>query len=90
MSVTNYWLSTFWLINYIHFKINSYLCTLKKAFFSILQNQTDKGTLLVSKSLPVINSSSVNRLFSATKINSYVSSSGTKFASRYRTFWLPP
>lgn len=53
MSVANYWLSTFWLINYIHFKINSYLCTQKKAFFSIMQNQTYKGILLVSKSLAV-------------------------------------
>ena len=25
-----------------------------KAFFSIMQNKTDKGTLLVSKSLPVV------------------------------------
>ena len=32
-----------------------YLCTLNKAFFSIMQNKTDKATLLVSKSLPVIN-----------------------------------
>ena len=36
-----------------------------KAFFSIMQNKTDKGTLLVSKSLPVANSNSVYRLFSA-------------------------
>jgi len=27
-----------------------YLCTLNKAFFSIMQNKTDKETLLVSKS----------------------------------------
>ena len=33
-----------------------------KAFFPIMQNKTDKGTLLVSKSLPVANSTSVNRL----------------------------
>ena len=32
-----------------------------RAFFSIMQNKTDKGTLLVSKSLPVVNSNSVNR-----------------------------
>ena len=33
MSVANYWLSTFWLINYIHFKINSYLRIHKKRSF---------------------------------------------------------
>ena len=43
-----------------------------RAFFSIMQNKTDKGTSLVSKSLPVANSNSVNRLFSARKINSNV------------------
>ena len=37
----------------------------KKAFFSIMQNKTDMGTSLVSKSLPVANSNSVNRSFSA-------------------------
>ena len=53
-----------------------YLCTLNKAFFSIMQNKTDKETLLVSKSLPVVNLNSVNHLLSATKINDYASSSG--------------
>ena len=48
-----------------------YLCTLNKAFFSIMQNKTDKGTSLVSKSLPVVNSNSVNRLFSARKNKCY-------------------
>ena len=33
-----------------------------------MQNKTDKGTLLVSKSLPVANSNSVNRLFSKKQI----------------------
>ena len=47
--------------------INCLPLHLEKAFFSIMQNKTDKGTLLVSKSLPVINSNSVNRLFSAKK-----------------------
>ena len=45
--------------------INCLPLHLEKAFFSIMQNNTDKGTLLVSKSLPVANSNSVNRLFSA-------------------------
>ena len=36
---------------------------------------TDMGSLLVSKSLPVINSNSVNRLFSAIKKKYYDSSS---------------
>ena len=41
-----------------------------------MQNKTDKGTLLVSKLLPVANSNSVNRSFSARKINNYVLHSG--------------
>ena len=36
-----------------------------------MQNKTDKGTLLVSKSLPVVNSDSVNRLFSTRKKKYY-------------------
>ena len=36
-----------------------------------MQNKTDKGTLLVSKSLPVTNSDSVNLLFSARKMKNY-------------------
>ena len=42
-------------------------CTfaLRKSVLSIMQNKTDKGTLLVSKSLPFVNSNSVNRSFSA-------------------------
>ena len=48
-----------------------------KAFFSIMQNKTDKGTLLVPKSLPVANSNSVCRLFSARKKKYDVSSSET-------------
>ena len=43
------------------------------------------GTSLVSKSLPVANSNSVNRLFSATKINSYVSTSEMKYPLKYHT-----
>ena len=35
-----------------------------------MQNKTDMGTLFVPKSLPVVNSNSVNRLFSIRKINS--------------------
>ena len=42
-----------------------------------MQNKTDKGTLLVSKSLPVVNLNSVNRSFPVTKTNGYVSSNGT-------------
>ena len=41
-----------------------------------MQNKTDMGTLLVSKSLPVVNPNYVNRLFSETKANGYVSNSG--------------
>ena len=41
-----------------------------------MQNKTDKGTSLVSKSLPVVNSNSVNRLFSVRKKKYYVSTSG--------------
>ena len=64
--------------------INCLPLHLEKAFFSIMQNKTDKGTLLVSKSLPVINSNSVNRLFSAGKTNSYVLSSGMLFSSLFQ------
>lgn len=56
--------------------INCFPLHLEKAFFSIMQNKTDKGTSLVSKSLPVANSNCVNRLFSARKKKCYVSSSG--------------
>ena len=38
-----------------------------------MQNKTDKGTSLVSKSLPVVNSNSVCRLFSARNRKYYVS-----------------
>ena len=38
-----------------------------------MQNKTDKGTQLVSKSLPVANSNSVSRLFSARMNKYYVS-----------------
>ena len=41
-----------------------------------MQNKTDKGTSLVSKSLPVANLNSVNHLFSATKTNDYVFNNG--------------
>ena len=57
--------------------INCLPLHLEKAFFSIMQNKTDKGTLLVSKSLPVINSNSVNRLFSARKKKYYDSGNET-------------
>ena len=60
--------------------INCLPLHLEKAFFSIMQNKTDKGTLLVSKSLPVANSNSVNRLFSARKKKCYVSSSEMLYA----------
>lgn len=36
-----------------------------------MQNKTDKGTLLVSKSLPIANLNYANRLFSARKVNRY-------------------
>ena len=53
-------------------------CTfaLRKSVLSIMQNKTDMGTSLVSKSLPIANSNSVKRLFSARKANSHVSNSG--------------
>ena len=44
-----------------------------------MQNKTDKGTSLVSKSLPVANLNSVNHLFSATKTNDYVLEYERKF-----------
>ena len=40
-----------------------------------MQNKTDKGISLVSKSLPIVNSNSVNGLFSAIKAYYYVSRS---------------
>ena len=46
-----------------------------------MQNKTDKGTSLVSKSLPVANLNSVNRLFSTRKKMYYDSSSGRLCAS---------
>ena len=46
-----------------------------------MQNKTDKGTSLVSKSLPVANLNSVNHLFSATKTNDYVLNNGMLFSS---------
>ena len=55
--------------------------SLNEAFFSIMQNKTDKGSLLVSKSLLVVILNSVNRLLSAIKTNGYVSSSGRLFSS---------
>ena len=50
-------------------------CTfaLRKSVLSIMQNKTDMGTSLVSKSLPIANSNSVKRLFSARKKKCYVS-----------------
>ncbi len=42
-----------------------------------MQNKTDKRTSLVSKSLPVANSNSVNRLFSARNKKYYDSCSET-------------
>ena len=57
-----------------------------------MQNKTYKGTLLVSKSLPVINSSSVNRLFSARNNIYCVSQGGKLFSSlsqpRQSTVWV--
>ena len=44
-----------------------------------MQNETDKGATLVSKSLPVANSTSVNRSFSATKKKHYVLMNERKF-----------
>ena len=55
----------------------------EEAFFSIMQIMTDKGVSLVSKSLPVVNLNSVNRLFPVTKTNGYAYSGGTKFTSQY-------
>ena len=56
-----------------------------KAFFLIMQNMTDKGTSLVSKSLPVANINSVNRLFSAQKKKYYVCLNGMKYPLRFHT-----
>lgn len=53
-------------------RINCLLLHSEKAFFLIMQNKTDKGASLVSKSLPVGIFNSVNRLFSRRKISSYV------------------
>lgn len=49
-----------------------------------MQNKTDKGTSLVSKSLPVANLNSVNHLFSATKTNDYVLQRGMLFSSLFQ------
>ena len=53
-----------------------YYINVEDCIVGVMQNKTDKGTLLVSKSLPVVNSNSVNRLFSKRKTNRYVSSNG--------------
>ena len=50
-----------------------------------MQNKTDKGTLLVSKSLPVVNLNSVNRSFPVTKTNGYVSNRGILSYRRRKT-----
>ena len=50
-----------------------------------MQNKTDKGTLLVSKSLPVANSNSVNLLFSARKKKNYDSCNEMKYLLKYHT-----
>lgn len=42
-----------------------------KAFFSTMQNKTYRGTSLVPKSLPSVNPSPVNRLFSVRKKKYY-------------------
>ena len=70
-------LSTF-VVTFIWFFQNKRLpLHSEKAFFSIMQNKTDKGTSLVSKSLPVVNLNSVNRLFSTIKKKYYVSQYAT-------------
>ena len=83
-------LETLWIQAFakiVVFIINDYKTLITfvhdKAFFSIMQNKTDKGTLLVSKSLPVANLSSVSRLFSARKKKCYVSSNEKKSVSRF-------
>ena len=50
-----------------------------------MQNKTDKGTLLVSKSLPVANLNSVSRLFSVKKANGYVEQGGMKYPLKFHT-----
>ena len=50
-----------------------------------MQNKTDKGTSLVSKSLSVANINSVNRSFSAQKKECYVSNNGMKYPLRFHT-----
>ena len=53
-----------------------------------MQNKTDKGTLLVSKSLPVANSNSVSRLFSARNKKCYVSRGVYVIPVQYRIYPL--
>ena len=50
-----------------------------------MQNKTDKGTLLVSKSLPVVKLNSVSRLFSVQKKKYYVCLNGMKYPLRFHT-----
>ena len=64
--------------------INCLPLHLEKAFFSIMQNKTDKGALLVSKSLPVVNSNAASRLFSARSHICYVLNNGRLSSSLYQ------
>ena len=57
---------------------------LRKAFFSIMQNMTDKGISLVSKSLPIKIFNSVNFLFSERNRNCYALPRGRWCVSRCR------
>jgi len=37
MSVANYWLSTFWFLYYLYFKIYNYHCSRKSVLFNIAE-----------------------------------------------------
>ena len=50
-----------------------------------MQNKTDKGTLLVSKSLPIVDLNSVNHLFSARNEIYYISQCEMKYPLKYHT-----
>ena len=65
--------------------INCLPLHLEKAFFSTMQNKTVMETLLVSKSLPVVNSNSVNCSFSARKKKCCAWCNGMKYPLKFHT-----
>lgn len=71
-------LETLWIQAFakiVVFIINDYKTLITfahdKAFFSTMHNKTYRGTSLVPKSLPAVNPSPVNRLFSVRKKKYY-------------------